>query len=93
VAFLCHEYTPFCDPSDLGPPDWAVLANDIKANYLQFDGFVVVVGTDTMATALLPCLSCWRTSESQSSSLAARYLSVSPTMMHDATSSWLSYLL
>lgn len=46
---VCHEYTPFYDSSDLGPPDWAVLANDIKANYLHFDGFVVLMGTDTMA--------------------------------------------
>lgn len=46
VAF---EYQPFVDSSDLGPADWAVLANDIKVNYLHFDGFVVLMGTDTMA--------------------------------------------
>lgn len=46
VAF---EYQPFYDSSDLGPADWAVLADDIRANYLHFDGFVVLMGTDTMA--------------------------------------------
>ena len=48
---IVHEYTPFYDSSDLGPSDWAVLANDIKANYWHFDGFVVLMGTDTMAYA------------------------------------------
>jgi L-asparaginase len=33
----------------IGPADWATVANDIKANYLHFDGFVVLTGTDTMA--------------------------------------------
>lgn len=46
---IAYEYQPFYDSSDLGPADWAVLANDIKANYLHFDGFVVCMGTDTMA--------------------------------------------
>lgn len=46
---VAHEYYPFHDSSDLGPADWAMVANDIKANYLHFDGFVVLTGTDTMA--------------------------------------------
>eukprot|EP00804_Cyclotella_cryptica_P009859 CCRYP_014178-RA/>CCRYP_014178-RA protein AED:0.02 eAED:0.02 QI:89/1/1/1/1/1/4/906/464 len=46
---VVHEYSPLLDSSDMGPPDWALLANDIKANYLHFDGFVVLMGTDTMA--------------------------------------------
>ena len=44
-----HEYAPFYDSSDLGPADWARIANDIRSNYLHFDGFVVLTGTDTMA--------------------------------------------
>ena len=48
---VAHEYSPFFDSSDMGPADWALLANDIKANYLHFDGFVVLMGTDTMAYA------------------------------------------
>jgi len=47
--YILHEYSPFRDSSDLGPADWATLAKDIKANYLHFDGFVVLTGTDTMA--------------------------------------------
>lgn len=46
---VLHEYTPFYDSSDLGPADWSRLANDIRTNYLHFDGFVVITGTDTMA--------------------------------------------
>ena len=46
---VVHEYTPLLDSSDMGPPDWSLLAKDIKANYLHFDGFVVLMGTDTMA--------------------------------------------
>jgi len=48
---VLHEYTPFYDSSDLGPADWARLAADIKVNYLHFDGFVILTGTDTMAYA------------------------------------------
>jgi L-asparaginase len=47
--YVLHEYSPFLDSSDLGPADWATLAMDIKSNYLHFDGFVVLTGTDTMA--------------------------------------------
>jgi L-asparaginase len=43
------EYTPFYDSSDLGPADWARMASDIRDNYLHFDGFVILTGTDTMA--------------------------------------------
>lgn len=46
---VLHEYTPFYDSSDLGPADWARLAHDVRENYLHFDGFVVITGTDTMA--------------------------------------------
>ena len=44
-----HEYDPILDSADLGPGDWAVIARDIYANYLYYDGFVVCMGTDTMA--------------------------------------------
>ena len=46
---VVHEYSPLLDSSDMGPPDWQVIARDIKANYLHFDGFVILMGTDTMA--------------------------------------------
>ena len=46
-----HEYEPLLDSSDMGPDDWARIALDIRTNYLHFDGFVVLTGTDTMAYA------------------------------------------
>ncbi|KAL3784120.1 hypothetical protein ACHAW5_008300 [Stephanodiscus triporus] len=48
---VIHEYSPLLDSADMGPPDWQVIARDIKSNYLHFDGFVVISGTDTMAYA------------------------------------------
>ena len=44
---VVHEYSPLLDSSDMGPNDWLVIAKDIKANYLYFDGFVILMGTDT----------------------------------------------
>jgi L-asparaginase len=46
---VLHEYVPFLDSSDLGPNEFINIANDIRSNYLYFDGFVVLTGTDTMA--------------------------------------------
>ncbi|BDD10612.1 L-asparaginase 1 [Fulvitalea axinellae] len=37
------------DSSNVGPKDWANIAVIIKENYQQYDGFVVLHGTDTMA--------------------------------------------
>lgn len=37
------------DSSDVGAPQWALLARTIHEEYDNFDGFVVVHGTDTMA--------------------------------------------
>jgi len=48
---VAHEYQPFLDSSDIGPAEWALVANDINSNYLHFDGFVVLMGTDTMCYA------------------------------------------
>ncbi|KAL3787261.1 hypothetical protein HJC23_004135 [Cyclotella cryptica] len=48
---ISHEYTPLIDSSDMGPGDWAMLARDIYTNYYYFDGFVILMGTDTMAYA------------------------------------------
>ncbi|HEX7004213.1 MAG TPA: asparaginase [Trueperaceae bacterium] len=47
--YVLHEYSPLLDSSDLGPAEWEEIARDIAANYDQFDGFVVLHGTDTMA--------------------------------------------
>jgi L-asparaginase len=47
--FDIHEYHPVIDSSDMTPAHWLEIAKDIQANYQQYDGFVVLHGTDTMA--------------------------------------------
>ncbi|MFO6422961.1 asparaginase [Motilimonas sp. KMU-193] len=47
--FTIHEYTPLIDSSDMCPDDWQRIADDIAANYQEYDGFVILHGTDTMA--------------------------------------------
>lgn len=43
------EYAPLLDSSCMGPSDWSNVARDIHKHYLAYDGFVVIMGTDTMA--------------------------------------------
>lgn len=47
--FTIHEYNPLIDSSNMSPADWQLIANDIRDNYDNYDGFVVLHGTDTMA--------------------------------------------
>jgi L-asparaginase len=47
--FTINEYFPLIDSSNMAPSDWQRIANDIKDNYDDYDGFVVLHGTDTMA--------------------------------------------
>lgn len=47
--FTVHEYQPLIDSADMTPNDWQRIADDIQANYADYDGFVVLHGTDTMA--------------------------------------------
>eukprot|EP00980_Cylindrotheca_fusiformis_P027604 scaffold21463_cov54-Cylindrotheca_fusiformis.AAC.1 len=47
-VIVSHEYSPLIDSSDMGPGDWEMVAQDIEENYYHFDGFVVLMGTDTM---------------------------------------------
>eukprot|EP01041_Mallomonas_annulata_P009949 gene9949-20685_t len=49
--FDIKEYTPLIDSSVMGPEHWGKIADDISTNYLEYDGFVVIMGTDTMAYA------------------------------------------
>lgn len=44
-----REYEPLLDSSNMTPEDWLIIAEDIAARYNQYDGFVVLHGTDTMA--------------------------------------------
>ena len=47
--FKVIEHDPPIDSSNMTPAIWSDIANNIVENYLSFDGFVVLHGTDTMA--------------------------------------------
>lgn len=47
--FTIQEYAPLMDSSDMTPEDWQHIADDIRAHYDEYDGFVILHGTDTMA--------------------------------------------
>ena len=47
--FTLNEYTPLIDSANMAPSDWQRIADDIMKNYNEYDGFVVLHGTDTMA--------------------------------------------
>ncbi len=44
-----HEYTPLLDSSNITPAEWNHIAQDIAAHDEDYDGFIVLHGTDTMA--------------------------------------------
>ena len=44
-----HTFTPLIDSSDVEPAMWDSLATLIRDRYDEYDGFVVLHGTDTMA--------------------------------------------
>lgn len=44
-----HEYQPLLDSSDMTPRDWLKIAHDIASHYRDYDGFIILHGTDTMA--------------------------------------------
>lgn len=46
---MIHEYEPLLDSSNMTPAEWMKIARDIAGNYDDYDGFVVLHGTDTMA--------------------------------------------
>ncbi|MGJ8674618.1 MAG: asparaginase domain-containing protein [Pseudoalteromonas sp.] len=48
-AFTIHEYDHLIDSSDMSPADWQLIADDIANNYADYDGFIILHGTDTMA--------------------------------------------
>ncbi|MEM9554298.1 MAG: asparaginase [Acidobacteriota bacterium] len=47
--YVVHEYDPLLDSSNMTPRDWVKLADDIYSKYDEYDGFIVLHGTDTMA--------------------------------------------
>lgn len=44
-----HEYAELIDSANVTPHHWKQIADDIGSHYQEFDGFVVLHGTDTMA--------------------------------------------
>jgi len=47
--FTIKEFDPLLDSSNMTPHDWEKIAKDIENVYNEYDGFVVLHGTDTMA--------------------------------------------
>ncbi|DBA05286.1 TPA: hypothetical protein N0F65_007448 [Lagenidium giganteum] len=43
------EWAEPIDSSDMTPSDWSILAKQIEEHYWDYDGFVILQGTDTMA--------------------------------------------
>src|SRR5438128_5034967 len=46
---VVNEYAPLLDSSNMTPAEWAKIAHDIAEHYGNYDGFLVLHGTDTMA--------------------------------------------
>jgi L-asparaginase len=47
--FFVYPFSPPIDSSDMQPEIWIEIADIIEQNYLYYDGFVILHGTDTMA--------------------------------------------
>ncbi|ASG68207.1 L-asparaginase 1 [Francisella halioticida] len=47
--FKVKEYTNLIDSSNINPKRWVSLALDVIKNYKDYDGFVILHGTDTLA--------------------------------------------
>lgn len=48
-SYTIHDYAPLLDSSNMTPAEWVKIAHDIADHYREYDGFVVLHGTDTMA--------------------------------------------
>jgi L-asparaginase len=48
-SFTIHDYDPLLDSSNMTPREWLKIAQDIADHYDEYDGFIVLHGTDTMA--------------------------------------------
>nr|XP_015837319.1 PREDICTED: L-asparaginase [Tribolium castaneum] len=49
IVYKVCEYDPLLDSSSMTPNEWIKIAKDIEENYENFDGFVILHGTDTLA--------------------------------------------
>ncbi len=50
-SYTVKEYEPLLDSSCMGVRDWERMVTDVEESYALYDGFVVIMGTDTMAYA------------------------------------------
>lgn len=48
-SYTIHDYQPLLDSSNMTPAEWLKIAHDIAGHYRDYDGFIVLHGTDTMA--------------------------------------------
>ncbi|EMP28052.1 60 kDa lysophospholipase, partial [Chelonia mydas] len=49
IVYTILELSPLLDSSNMTTDDWAKIARNIEKYYEQYDGFVILHGTDTMA--------------------------------------------
>ena len=49
VRYDIQEYDPLLDSANMGMDDWVRIAREVEARYREYDAFVVLHGTDTMA--------------------------------------------
>ncbi|XP_067411254.1 60 kDa lysophospholipase [Emydura macquarii macquarii] len=49
IVYTIHELVPLLDSSNMTAHDWAKIAMELEKYYEQYDGFVILHGTDTMA--------------------------------------------
>jgi lysophospholipase len=49
ISYDVLEYEPLLDSTNMQPRDWVRIAEDIAARYDDYDAFIVLHGTDTMA--------------------------------------------
>ncbi|KAM6912880.1 60 kDa lysophospholipase [Xenentodon cancila] len=49
IVYTILEYSPLLDSANMTTDDWGKIGKDIEKNYENYDGFVILHGTDTMA--------------------------------------------
>ncbi|XP_058605937.1 60 kDa lysophospholipase-like isoform X4 [Onychostoma macrolepis] len=49
IVYTVLEYSPLLDSCNMTTDDWATIGKDLEKHYEQYDGFVILHGTDTMA--------------------------------------------
>ncbi len=49
IEFSYESFNPPLDSSQINPNHWLKMAKTIKKNYHDYDGFIIIHGTDTMA--------------------------------------------